>query len=123
MKWRLGRIWIAIETIDVDTADASDRIKEHRDLKEHLEDAAADAGAVLSRGRAYLNDVSTIAAYAKDMKDFLEETRRGGLGGGHSVSRREASQGIERELDDLGREEPTRANSKPSVWCRVTSLR
>ena len=74
MKRRLGRIWNAIETSDIDIADASDRIKEHRERKERLEDAAADARAILSERRAYLDDVSTIAAYAKDMKDFLQES-------------------------------------------------
>ena len=74
VKRRLGRIWNAIETSDIDIADASDRIKEHRERKERLEDAAADARAVLSERRAYLDDVSTIAAYAKDMKDFLQES-------------------------------------------------
>ena len=67
MKRRLGRIWNAIETSDIDIADASDRIKEHRERKERLEDAAADARAILSERRAYLDDVNTIAAYAKDM--------------------------------------------------------
>ena len=74
VKRRLGRIWNAIETTDIDMADASDRIKEHRERKERLEDAAADARAVLSQRRAYLDEVNTIAAYAQDMKDFLEES-------------------------------------------------
>ena len=74
VKRRLGRIWNAIETSDIDIADASDRIKEHRERKERLEDAAADAKAILSQRRAYLDDVSTIAAYARDMKDFLQES-------------------------------------------------
>ena len=71
VKRRLGRIWNAIETSDIDIA-ASDRIKEHRERKERLEDAATDARAILSQRRAYLDDVSTIAAYARDMKDFLQ---------------------------------------------------
>ena len=74
VKRRLGRIWNAIETSDIDIADASDRIKEHRERKERLEDAAADARAVLSQRRAHLDDVKTISAYAKDMKDFLQES-------------------------------------------------
>ena len=74
VKRRLGRIWNAIETSGIDIADASDRIKEHRERKERLEDASADARAILSQRRAYLDDVSTIAAYAKDMKDFLQES-------------------------------------------------
>ena len=74
VKRRLGAIWNAIETSDLDVSDAADRIKEHRDRKERLEDAAADARAVLSQRRAYLDDVSTISAYAQNMKDFLEES-------------------------------------------------
>ena len=71
-KRRLGRIGNAIETSDIDIADASDRIKEHRERKERLEDAAADARAVLSELRAHLDDVKTISAYAKDTRDFLQ---------------------------------------------------
>ena len=74
VKRRLGVIWNALETSNIELADASDRIREHRERKERLEDAAADARAVLSERRAYLDDVNTIAAYAKDMKDFLEES-------------------------------------------------
>ena len=74
VKRRLGRICNVIETSDVDMADASDRIKEHRERKERLEDAAADARAILSERRAHLDDVKTISAYAKDMRDFLNES-------------------------------------------------
>ena len=74
VKSRLGRIWNAIETSDIEMANASDRIKEHRERKERLEDAAADARAMLSERRAYLDDVETIAAYARDMEDFLQES-------------------------------------------------
>ena len=55
-------------------ADASDRIKEHRERQERLEDAAADARAILSQRRAVLDDVNTIAAYAQDMSEFLNES-------------------------------------------------
>ena len=64
----------AIETSDIDIADASDRIKEHRERKETLEIAAEDARAILSEHRAHLDDVKTISAYAKDMRDFLNES-------------------------------------------------
>ena len=74
VKKRLGRIWNAIETSDIDIADASDRIKEHRERKETLEIAAEDARAMLSQRRAHLDDVKTISAYAKDMRDFLNES-------------------------------------------------
>ena len=74
VKRKLGRIWHVIETTDIDMADAADRIKEHRDRKERLEDAAAEARAILADRRAVLDDVETITAYAKDMRDFLNES-------------------------------------------------
>ena len=49
-------------------------IKEHRERQERLEDAAADARAILSQRRAVLDDVNTIAAYAQDMSEFLNES-------------------------------------------------
>ena len=74
VKRKLGRIWHVIETTDIDIADAADRIKEHRDRQERLEDAAAEARAILADRRAVLDDVETITAYAKDMRDFLNES-------------------------------------------------
>ena len=74
VKRKLGRIWHFVETTDIDMADASERIKEHRERQERLEDAAADARAILSQRRAVLDDVNTIAAYAQDMSEFLNES-------------------------------------------------
>ena len=47
VKRRLGRIWQVIETTDIEMADASDRIKEHRERKEKLEVAAEEARGLL----------------------------------------------------------------------------
>ena len=74
VKRKLGRIWHFVETTDTAMADASARIKEHRERQERLEDAAADARAILSQRRAVLDDVNTIAAYAQDMSEFLNES-------------------------------------------------
>ena len=74
VKRKLGRIWHFVETTDIGMADASDRIKEHRERQERLEDAAADARAILSQRRTVLDDVETIAAYAQDMSVFLKES-------------------------------------------------
>ena len=72
---KLGRIWHFIETVDnVEMTDASDRIREHRDRQERLEDLAAEARAILSQRREVLDDVEPIAAYAQDMSDFLKES-------------------------------------------------
>ena len=74
-KRALGRIWHAIETSDIQLSDASDRIREHRERHERLEDAAADAKAILSQRRAVLDDAETIAAHAQDMSEFLNESQ------------------------------------------------
>ena len=75
VKRKLGRIWHFIETADnVEMTDASDRIREHRDRQERLEDLAAEARAILSQRREVLDDVEPIAAYAKEMSDFLKES-------------------------------------------------
>ena len=55
-------------------ADASLHIKELEDRQERLEDAAEDARAVLAQRLKVLDDVNAIAAYAKDMRDFLDES-------------------------------------------------
>ena len=54
--------------------DASDRIREHRDRQERLEDLAAEARAILAQRREVLDDVEPIAAYAQEMSDFLKES-------------------------------------------------
>ena len=74
VKRKLGRIWHFIETSDAVMTDASDRIREHRERQERLEYSAEQARAVLAQRRKVLDDVNTIAAYAKDMKDFLKES-------------------------------------------------
>ena len=74
MKKKLGRIWHHIETTDTAMADASDRIREHRERQERLEYFAEQARADLSQRRKVLDNANTIAAYAKDMKDFLNES-------------------------------------------------
>ena len=74
VKKKLGRIWRHIETTDTAMADASDRIREHRERQERLEYFAEQARADLAKRRKVLDNVNTIAAYAKDMKDFLNES-------------------------------------------------
>ena len=74
MKRQLDRIWRHIATSDTVMAEASVHIRELRDRQERLEDAAEDARAMLSQSRKVLDDVNTIAAYAKEMRDFLDES-------------------------------------------------
>ncbi len=72
VKKRLGRIWQVIETTDIEMADASERIREHRERKEKLEIAAGEARALLSDRRQFLDSADTIAAFAADMSEFLK---------------------------------------------------
>ena len=43
VKRRLGRIWQVIETTDIEMADDSERILEHRERQQQLEIAAGEA--------------------------------------------------------------------------------
>ena len=74
VKRKLGRIWHLVENTDTDLADASDRIKEHRERQSCLEDAAAHARTVLAQRRKVLDDGNTIATYAQDMSRFLKKS-------------------------------------------------
>ena len=74
VKKRLGRIWQVIETTDIEMADASERIREHRERKEKLEIAAEEARALLSDRRQFLDSADTIATFAADMSEFLKSS-------------------------------------------------
>ena len=74
VKKRLGRIWQVIETTDIEMADASERIKEHRERKEKLEIAAEEARALLAERRVMLDSADTIAAFDADMSEFLKSS-------------------------------------------------
>ena len=73
VKRKLARIWRFIENSDTGMAAASERISEHRERQMRLEDAAV-ARAILSQRRKILDYVNTIAAYAQDMNQFLQES-------------------------------------------------
>ena len=72
MRRRLDRIWQVIETTDVEMADASERIREHRERKEKLEIAAEEARGLLSERRQFLDSADTIATFAEEMSEFLK---------------------------------------------------
>ena len=73
MNRKLGRIQHFVETNDIDMADASDRIREHRAREERLEDAAVDARAILSQRRAVLDDPKTTTSCARAMSESLKD--------------------------------------------------
>ena len=53
-------------------ADASQRIREHRERKKRSEIAAEEAQAPLAERRQFLDSADTIAAFAEDMSEFLK---------------------------------------------------
>ena len=71
VKRRLGRIWQVIETTDLDIADAADRIRELRERMEKLETAEYEARITLEQRRETLDRMETVAAFAKDMSEYL----------------------------------------------------
>ena len=75
VKRRLGRIWQFIENTDIEQAEAADRIREHRERQEQLEDAAQEARSMLAQRRVMLDSADTIAAFAKEMSEFLKTSQ------------------------------------------------
>ncbi len=71
VRRRLDRLYHLMETTELDISDVLPRVREHKERREHLEQAASEARAGLSERRALLEDVDTITAYAEEMSEFL----------------------------------------------------
>ena len=91
IRRRLDRLWVAVETTDLEINDILPRIREHKERQEKLEVAADEAREILAVRMQGLGDEETIAAYVKEMSDFLMESEltETGPSYGHS-SRRSA---------------------------------
>ena len=74
IRRRMDRLWVVVETTDLEINDILPRIREHQERQEKLEAAAAEARAILSTRMAGLGDEETIAAYVREMSDFLMES-------------------------------------------------
>ena len=74
IRRRLDRLWQAVETTDLEINDILPRIREHKERQEKLEIAADEARAILAVRMQGLGDEGTIAAYVKEMSDFLMES-------------------------------------------------
>ena len=74
VRRRLDRLWLAVETTDLEINDILPRIREHKERQEKLEIAAGEARAMLSKRMKGLGDEEAIAAYVKEMSDFLMES-------------------------------------------------
>ncbi len=71
VRRRLDRLYHLMETTELDISDVLPRVREHKERRERLEQAAAEARAGLSERREVLEDVETITAYAEDMSEYL----------------------------------------------------
>ncbi len=74
VKRRLERLYDLAETTDLDIEDFKPRIRDHRERQEKLEVTAEEARTLLSQRRVVLDDVNTIAAYARDLSKYLNES-------------------------------------------------
>ena len=74
VRRRLDRLWLAVETTDLEINDILPRIREHKERQEKLEIAAGEARAMLSKQMKGLGDEVAIAAYVKEMSHFLMES-------------------------------------------------
>ena len=69
------QLCVVIENSDIEMADASDRIKEHRERQQRLETAAEEARAMLAERRVMLDSADKIAAFAREMSEFPPDQR------------------------------------------------
>ena len=65
-----GRIRRAIGTTGLEVSDIGERIREHKQRKEQLELAAAEARKALAARRQLLDRADVIAAFAENMREF-----------------------------------------------------
>ena len=71
VRRKLARVWQIVENTDLELADASERIREHRERQRQLEVAADEARAMLAERRVLLDSAETVAAFAEEMSEFL----------------------------------------------------
>ena len=60
-----------MQTTELDISDVLLRVRERKERRERLEQAASEARAALSERREVLDDVERITAYAEEMSQFL----------------------------------------------------
>ena len=71
---RMDRLWHLVESTDLTVEEILPRIRHHLENQERLEQAVGEAHAILSLRRASVQDVERVAAYAKEMSEFLMES-------------------------------------------------
>ena len=74
IRRRTDRLWELVEKTDLTVEEILPRIRHHQENQERLEQAANEARSVLAQRRATVQDVERIAAYAREMSEFLMES-------------------------------------------------
>ncbi len=74
IRRRMDRLWELVEKTDLTTEEILPRIRHHLENQERLEQAADEARSILALRRASVQDVERIAAYAREMSEFLMES-------------------------------------------------
>ena len=74
VRRKTDRLWHVVESSDLEINDILPRLREHQERQEKLEKAAEDARAALADRREVLDDVDTITAYAKEMREYLKKS-------------------------------------------------
>ncbi len=74
IRRRMDRLWHLVESTDLTVEEILPRIRHHLENQERLERAADEARTILSLRRASVQDVERVAAYAREMSDFLMES-------------------------------------------------
>ena len=74
VRRRLSYLYNLIETTDMEVDDFRPRLRDLRERQERLEHFAEQAREDQAQPRSLLDDVNAIAAYAREMRDFLSES-------------------------------------------------
>ena len=101
VRRRLDRLYHLLETTELDISDVLPRVREHKERRERLEQAASEARAGLSERRAVLDDVETITAYAQEMSRVPRHERADRVEGVHPLVREGGRRRPRRGYDPL----------------------
>ncbi len=74
VRQRVDRLRKLVETTDLQTEEILPRLRHHQERQEQLEWAADYTRVAVSDCREVLNKLETVAAYVRDMSEFLRES-------------------------------------------------
>ena len=72
VRRKMDRLWHAVETSDLEVNDILPRLRQHQESQERLDAAADETRRSLAERRAVLDSAEVIAAFAREMSEFLQ---------------------------------------------------